>query len=246
MLNYRLHLQIAFATFITLTIFTISPISAQKDNGILLGQSPNEGTDTSQTKKDNDTEPGGGLGSGSCRKTDKPLKPLVPRKNPVYTTEERPTFWFYIPYSAEEVTSGEFALVTENELDDVYRTSFKLPKTPGIVSVSLPSSLASSFEVGKDYHWYFTLKCDSSEDSDEKVVQGWVQRVPRTAETDRKISEATPDIWYDSVTFLGNRLRQSPKDQSLKRQWTKLLESADLQSIAEEELVGPVQTETNK
>jgi Domain of Unknown Function (DUF928) len=242
----RLYLQLPFAIFIALILLTISFISTNRNNTILLTQAAPTKSPETPPPPDNKREPPVKLASQSCRKTDKPLTALVPIKNRVYTTEERPTFWFYVPYSAEEVTSGKFTLLTENGSKYVYRTSFKLPKTPGIVSVTLPSSLASSFEVGKDYHWYFTLKCDSSEDSEAKVVDGWVYRLPRTAESDRKISEATPDIWYDSITFLGNRLRQSPKDESLKRQWTKLLESADLKSIAEEELVGPVQTETNK
>ncbi|MGB8688008.1 MAG: DUF928 domain-containing protein, partial [Microcoleus sp.] len=72
------------------------------------------------------------------------------------------------------------------------------------------------------------------------VVDGWVNRVAVTAETERLIDAAAPDIWYDSLTRLGNLLLASPQDETLKRDWNKLLEFIGEKELAKEPLAGPV------
>ena len=110
---------------------------------------PDRGTPTSNR----------GTGSrGDCLyKPNKPLlTSLVGSNNLDLTISDRPTFWVYVPYTQQEAPSGEFSL--QDGENDVYRTRFQLPATPGIVSISLPAT-QKPLEVGKTYRWYFEMNC---------------------------------------------------------------------------------------
>ncbi|MEH1840675.1 MAG: DUF928 domain-containing protein, partial [Nostoc sp.] len=69
------------------------------------------------------------------------------------TTSERPTFWFYIPYTKDlSNSSAEFSLQDSAE-NDVYRNTIALPSKPSVIGISLPSN-AASLEVDQIYRWY--------------------------------------------------------------------------------------------
>jgi hypothetical protein len=94
---------------------------------------------------------------------EKLLMALVPGYGPpdsesvwALTSVEHPTFWFYIPYSPP--LSIEFVLQDEAK-QTVYQTPVTLFGTPGVVSLSLPST-AAPLEIGKRYRWYFNIYCN--------------------------------------------------------------------------------------
>ncbi len=241
----RLYLQLPFAIFIALILLTISSLSAKKNNTILLTQAaPTTSPNTPPPPPDNQPKPGGGLDPTNlnCQKTDKPLTALVPVKNPVFTTSQYPTFLFYIPYSTEDINSGEFSLVTRDGKQRIYKASITLSKTPGIVSISLPNSSQYALEPDKYYRWYLKLNCEPyTRSTPDLVVNGFVMRVALTPERQNQIKTATPDIWYDSVANLAQLLIANPKDEKLKSQWVNLLKSAGYEDIAQEPLVGKVE-----
>ena len=197
---------------------------------------------TPNTPPDSNTKPGGGLDpSKSCKSTSKVLTFLAPQKNPRLTTSPHPTFWFYVPYAAEDIKKGEFVLVTQDEKTLVYKASFQLPKTPGIVNISLPTSANNALAEGQSYHWYLRIYCQTNtNDRADLVTDGWVQRVAATPETERLINAGAPDIWYDSLTRLGNLLLASPTDANLRSDWNKLLEFIGEKELGQEPLSGPV------
>jgi hypothetical protein len=189
--------------------------------------------------------PGGGLsGSESCRKTDKPLTALVPLNiQQRLTTSEHPTFWFYIPFTSDEIQSIEFSLHERNE-DTIYRTSFVPSKTPGIIGIRLPSVPKYALQQGKYYHWYLIVKCKSDSDSSPGLsVNEWVQRVALPSTSANQIN---PDIWYNSLTQLAELRRRNPEDKEIQRQWINLLQSAKLENIAEEPIVEIIQLQENQ
>jgi len=242
----RLYFQLAFAIIIALAIITISPISVQTYSAFFLSQSPPKPPQTPPPPppRDNSTRPGTGLDptNPNCKKTSKSITALVPIKNPVYTTSEYPTFLFYIPYNPEDIKSVDFSLQTEDGKKRIYKAAVTLAKTPGIISVSLPKSPNYALELNKYYVWYLKLNCEPyTRSTTDLSVNGFVARVPLTSERQQQINTATPDIWYDSVASLAQRLLANPQDEKLKIQWIKLLESAELRDIAEEPLVGAVQ-----
>ena len=200
----------------------------------------------------------GGTGSrGDCFALGMPLTALVPTSNLGLTVNSNPTFWFYVPYKPDDALSGEFSLQDEQN-NEVYRTPFTLPGTPGIVSISLPSTKAP-LEIGKRYRWYFKIYCplqESSEPSTPAFVQGWVQRVSlndinpnlesqlKAGKTplERIALYAENGIWHEALTGLAELRRTSPRDVTLDDDWADLLRSVGLERLVQEPLTGPVKT----
>ncbi len=198
---------------------------------------------TTQTPPDPNTTPGGGLdpSNSSCQKTKQPLTALIPPNNLGLTTSASPTFWFYIPYIREDIKRGEFVVLSQDEKTVIYETTFQLSQTPGIVSITMPLSSESGLEESKIYRWFLRIYCTKSRTSNaDLIVDGSVKRVEMTAERERLINAASPDIWYDSLTRLGNVLLTSPQNEKLKNDWNKLLESIGQKELSKEPLVGSV------
>ena len=198
-------------------------------------------------------------GRSQCPSTPKPITALVPITQRTWgegqgsnaeivtwksvfgsTVDERPTFWFYVPYTLTPAHRLEFVLQDENN-NDIYKTSFTQSATsPGVVGVELPST-AGPLETGKMYHWFFSIECSPD---DGVLVDGWVQRVPLNSLLERQLEQATPKerialyanhhIWYEAVTALAELVRQNPENAQLREDWIKLLQSIDLNAIAQE------------
>lgn len=189
--------------------------------------------------------PGGGLGNQnqSCRKTNKPLRALVPANiQQRLTTSKYPTFWFYIPYAPDEIQAIEFSLHNRDE-DTIYRTSFLPTKTPGVIGIRLPSSEKYALKQGEYYHWYLIVKCKSDDSSSPGLsVDEWVQRIALPVSSlNQTVNQLNPEVWYDFLTHLAELRRQTPEDQEIQRQWANLLQSAKLEDLAEEPIVESIQ-----
>jgi len=231
--------QLALAMTLGLTNLTTFPPLERTQSISLVSQKPPDPPSTPPPS--GNRKPGGGLGESevSCPSTNKPLTALMPVNSQGQTISEHPTFWFYIPYDPEDISTAEFSLLTQDEKTRIYRVSFQLPATPGIIGIRLPSSLPSPLEAGKFYHWYLKLNCtaDTSSQS-EPIVDGWVQRV--TINPNSANSTIPPDIWYDTLTDLANRRLADPENEILKNDWANLLKSVGLEELSSESLVGIV------
>jgi hypothetical protein len=193
----------------------------------------------------NGTQPGGGLnpsGQLSCTPANTSMRALVPVKNPVLTTTDQPTILFYVPFGSEQVQFGEFSLLPyPKEEQRIYSVRFTLPKTPGIVSVTLPSSSKSALKQGEYYRWYFQLYCrDGDRRKPDLTVHGLLQRTALTTERERQIRAATPEIWYDALARVATQLQVSPQDSKLRQQWRTLLRSIGADHLTQEKVLGPV------
>ena len=193
----------------------------------------------------NRVEPGGVLapGQSSCQASDRGLRALIPVGNPVLSITDYPTLLFYVPDASAAVRVGEFSILTQDERRRIGKVRFTLPETPGIVSVRLPElpeyALAAG-EEGQYYRWYLKLYCqDSPSAQADLVVDGWIGRIPSQSAWEDLVNEASPAIWYDSLARLAERLRQSPQDPELQRQWRELLQAIDAEDLVDAELVGP-------
>ena len=172
------------------------------------------------------------------------ITPLIPESNIGLTLTESPTFFVYVSQPAAQV---EFVLLNEDESEVVYETTLKIDKA-GIVGVSLSEKgKTKNIEVGKRYVWSFALACDPQERSGDYIVKGWMQRIEpqATLKNDlansdpraRLLTYATNGIWYETLATLAELRRQSPDDAKLTAQWTQLLQSQKLESIANQPLV---------
>ena len=188
---------------------------------------------------------GGGTRRGGCADAQKPLTALIPESNLWVTTAAYPSFFFYVPQSANSQVV-EFVLRDEND-NQVYEENMSLSGQAGIVSVSLPQSRSlPPLAMNQNYHWYFSIVCDPQNRSNDLVVEGWIQRVEITATLARELEGATQSeqvalylnagIWHDAMATLAQMRRTSSNDLVVVADWTKLLHSVGLDAIATEPL----------
>ncbi|MFB2935453.1 DUF928 domain-containing protein [Aerosakkonemataceae cyanobacterium BLCC-F154] len=194
----------------------------------------------------------GGASRGSCLESTGVLTSLMPQNNLGLTATGYPTFFWYVPKSSAQAL--EFKLRDSTNGEVVYQKSLPVPENSGIVSFTLTKNeLPAPLEVGKLYHWYFTMVCPPNPNeelpgkSGDVIVDGWVERtelnpvlvnqLENAAPSDRPALYAAAGIWHDSLTILVELLREKPDDQNLKNQWKELLNSVGLNSIAEKQII---------
>jgi len=155
---------------------------------------------------------------------------------PLLTTQEHPTFLFYVPFSrtweidsddgqSYNITSAEFELLDENE-NPVLKNQkiiFSLPENPGLVKVTLPIT-ETELEPDKEYFWIFRVICDANDNTANPSVAGWIKRVR---------GDSNPNLWFDRL----EQLAQSPT--TYLEQWRQLLVEVDpeLQNLAQTPIV---------
>lgn len=115
----------------------------------------------------------------------------MPTSNVGITVAANPTFFWYVPKTTAE--TAEFVIVDDNR-NDVYRTTFALSGTPGIVKLKLPGTV--SLKVGKNYLWQFEIICDplNRQIKDKKYVQGLVRRVEVSPNLKTKLEDAVSPL----------------------------------------------------
>ncbi|MEG4987149.1 DUF928 domain-containing protein [Microcoleus sp. BR0-C5] len=172
------------------------------------------------------------------------ITPLIPESNIGLTLTESPTFFVYVSQPAAQV---EFILLNADESEVVYETTLKNDKA-GIVGVSLSEKdKTKNIEVGKRYVWSFALACDPLERSGDYIVKGWMQRIEPQANLKNDLANPDPmakvmayarnGIWYETLATLAEMRRLAPNDSRLTTEWTQLLQSQGLESIAAQPLV---------
>jgi len=193
------------------------------------------------------------LGDRSCRLViQEPLTALMPVTEEAdgtqlrwgLTTKEHPTFWFYVPYESKSIRSAKFSLRNQAK-QTVYETPITLTGTPGVISISLPST-APPLEINEWYQSYLFVDISCAPDAplEKDYAQGWVKRQELTPALKSELDQATTPrqrailyakdgIWYEAVTTLAEVRRTDSKDDA----WTKLLQSVGLDAIASEPIV---------
>ena len=194
-------------------------------------------------------------GSRGCEEEDQPLPKPNQREDkqltalvPVYappntqavwalTTAPHPTFWFYVPVYLP-TSSGEFVLQDEGA-QTVYQTSIKPPQTPGVISLSIPST-AAPLESGKRYHWYLNIYCRAEQPPD--FVEGWIQKVELSPTLRRQLKQATLQeqvalyatngIWHEAIAAAAKLRRTNPKSTD----WATLLQTVGLDKLSQKPL----------
>lgn len=190
---------------------------------------------------------GGGTRGLECSTAPTALTALIPQSTMGQTLSAKPTFFYYLPVAVDKTVQFELADETDKTL---YKKSFRMVTSrAGVVSVSLDSDDNSpALEVGKNYQWYFTIKCNAKNyTTDEVLVSGWINRTALApnvkTELDRSPDPAKLSIfaqqglWYDYLATLAQLRMESPSDASLAIKWSAVLNSVQLGKIAQEPLV---------
>lgn len=188
------------------------------------------------------TAGGGTRGIRTCVKGKIPLTALAPSNNVGTTVSGNPTLFWYVPQ-----TEAKFAqlVVSENQDKEIYQTTLALNGTPGVVKLSLPATVA--LEPGKEYWWRFGLICNREDPSQNKFVEGVIERTELSSEQKTKLEQATEPlkqaevyagakVWQETLTILAQLRHDRPNDSDITEAWKELLKSVQLEAIATEPL----------
>jgi Domain of Unknown Function (DUF928) len=151
------------------------------------------------------------------------------------TTSAKPTFFIYLPQS----TTSAAKLTVKKGRDQLDRVTFDLDAKSGIVAIPM-SSQGKSLEVGQKYLWQMTIYCDSSAQIDSVTLSGWVERVaiptPPQDLQERVRFYAENGIWQDAMGSLV-QLRQQGGETDWAKDWTELMNTAELSQFKNADLV---------
>lgn len=270
MKNYyqKTHLTIAFITAFLSSIAYFLPINAQlttKNNSSINFTPPPPPPNRSAAGQR------GGAASRGCGKGMESLMALAPdyKQNisskqgetiPVtkiwgLTTDDYPTFWFFVPYDKSSITEMEFVIKDKSQKPSktIYRKVLDKPEKPGIISIDTKKAIeplqVSQTKHQKKYHWFLKLKvkCSPQQSVESKFVDGWIERVNLSSNLTKSIQQATPvqkaalyaenGIWHDALTVLGKTRSNQPDNASSLANWTTLLKSEELDSLANYPLI---------
>jgi len=240
MFNHRISPQRLISSSISLITVSLLTTSLLKVSPVLAQYYIPPDTDGLPPRQ------GGGGTRGAWVSSPSPLTALMPENGSGLTVAERPTFFCYVPQPVEQVGQVvEFVLLDEATDTIVYETTLTTTSA-GIMSLELPETVMP-LEIGKPYHWYFSIITDTADRSSDPFVDGWVQRVvPEpalasqlsiAAPIERPILYASTGIWYDALTELANLRRLHPGDPTLNEQWVNLLSSVGLDNLAGHPLI---------
>ncbi|QLE58455.1 DUF928 domain-containing protein [Nostoc sp. TCL26-01] len=195
----------------------------------------------------------GGAKRGTCPSVKTELTALVPftQNTPTVTnvfgmtTQAHPTFLFYVPYAKNTTYPAEFVL-QDQESNSVYEKAIALPEQPGIISISLPTTIPP-LALNKQYRWFFSVYCDQQKQSPPIYVEGVIKRVNLNQATIQQLQTASPlqqsaiymknGIWFEALNILAQLRRKNPLDTAAQEQWQNLLTSIKLEDIAAEQLL---------
>lgn len=207
--------------------------------------------------------PRGGASRNLCPKAEFPLTALVPTEKPftpgssavvpfwALTTAEKPTLWFYMPYTQAMTLKtpirAEFVL-QDRDRNRLYSTSVALPKEAGVIAVRLPDT-APVLKADQLYQWRLKINCGSQKTSVPISVDGWIQRTSLDPTLAKQIATAKPKeqvtlyanngIWHDALSVLADLRLATPTDPALLDLWNALLSDStvNLKDIADKPLV---------
>ena len=207
--------------------------------------------------------PGRRLGGGTrrpgneCIADETPLIALVPENNLGVTTAAYPSLLFYLP-QVTQTRDVEFVLLDSTD-QLLYDTTFQVKGNSGIISLSLPDNdTFPPLAMNENYHWYFSIICDSAYRAQDIAVDGWIRRVELATTLTHQLDAAAPlerarlleqesQLWHEALTILADLRRARPNDPTVATQWTQLLQSVGLDSIAQESLIDlPLVTDSNE
>jgi Domain of Unknown Function (DUF928) len=192
----------------------------------------------------------------SCPVISQPLTAIVPeyrsaQGNQVWglTTMERPTFWFYVPYTKPALVDISFTLQDESnpgEKKIIYQNStIAATSTPGTIGITLPKS-SPTLVTNKPYHWFLELNMRCTSGQRPIFVEGWIQRTELDGNLSNQIDRATPTdkvalyaengLWHDALTTLANLRATKPQDPGLTQDWQNLLDAIGLGNLTNQPL----------
>ncbi|OCQ97392.1 hypothetical protein BCD64_21340 [Nostoc sp. MBR 210] len=184
--------------------------------------------------------------TGKCLQGNIPFTALIPESQLGLTTVSNPSLFFYVP----QTSAPELELVVQNETEqEVYTQKYKPNNKAGIISIRLP---VNSLAVNKQYKWTFSVICNPTDKSQNKVVAGVVQRVLPDLQLVKKLQQANRQeravlyaaagIWHDALATVAQRRYLFPNNPEIASDWQELLTTPGIrlnQKIVQQPLISP-------
>ncbi|MGB3239727.1 MAG: DUF928 domain-containing protein [Geitlerinemataceae cyanobacterium] len=195
-----------------------------------------------------------GQASSPFASTQEAVTPLLPSSNSGMTQLDRPTILVYLPETGEK--EAMFSIKDEGKQLH-YQMNVPISGEAGLVAIQLPED-APALEVGKNYQWFFALKCDGKLHPSNPLVSGWIERSSSNGESafspssnpDGLLQEAialgNSGIWYDTVATLARLRTMQPDNSQVSTHWNELLASVGLDVLTTTPLAdSPESAESN-
>ena len=216
--------QLAKLTRVTLLALCIVQVNWVMQPSVLVARS--EAKPSRPSGRPQRTATGGRR--GSCPEVFPPLTALVPLAVAT-TTSERPSFWFYSPYSGQAL-QATFSLQSDDN-NVIEPITVTLPAKPSFVQIRLRSTDAP-LKVNQAYHWFLKVLC-SEPNQPKETVEGSIQRIasaslsgnPLNSRQEQSIANESDGRLFDAVAALAALRLQKPQDASLMEQWKRRLRS---------------------
>ncbi|MEL7354033.1 MAG: DUF928 domain-containing protein [Cyanobacteria bacterium P01_A01_bin.116] len=238
---------------------TVASVASSNTNSV----SPNPSSEVSVAAQRNETLrqglPGRRIGGGTrgdriFASTYAYLTALVTSDNVNITTAAQPTLLFYVP---EMTASNEAEFVLRDANDElVYASTLQLEPAGGIVSIETAESLGTpEMAMNENYRWYFSIVPDATDRSKDIVVHGAIRRVDPSEwlaangvdpALQSQLSSLAPlekakvlyqqaNMWHEAAVILDQLRQADPKNTEIVAEWTQLLDSAGIATIAQTE-----------
>lgn len=223
-------------------IGAVVPVNAQSHN------------DREQNNRESTTITNNGLPShrrdggtrSSCIVNSQEFVAIVPQTAVSLTTSANPKLYFHVPQTSQSQT---IELVLRDRQDRlIYETSIETKGRSRIMSVEVPliDSPSKSLDSVSEYQWYLSNICDPEKRSQDIVLQGWIERVELSENTQEKLKKLSPieqanfyqqqGIWHDALNIAANRLQFQSENIS-QTQWSEFLNQIGLEELATKPLI---------
>jgi hypothetical protein len=171
---------------------------------------------------------------------------LVPEQAYGQTISATSQLLIYVPPTLG--LNAEFSLYEASDYRPVVVKEFTLPEESGIIVINLATpDQRLTLEPGKSYEWDFVIPVDPNDRSGDAILQGSIERVEpaaeltatlaRSANSERPFHLAQAGLWYDTVTALNDLRQAQPNNSQYATQWQQLLESVDLEYLADKPII---------
>ncbi|NET56633.1 MAG: DUF928 domain-containing protein [Symploca sp. SIO2E6] len=146
------------------------------------------------------------------------LQALMPKTDLSKTIAENPSVFVYVP---KTTAKSAIFLVRDKNGEEIYRSEFVPPETPGIVQLTIPKTV--SLEVEQEYNWELVLMCNPKSyfSPENEYVEGLFLRTQLNSEQQKQLDcvRQAPDLQnlleFPERQSLFSCVRQAPELQNL-------------------------------
>jgi Domain of Unknown Function (DUF928) len=183
---------------------------------------------------------------GPCLNSSQKLIALVPPSGQGLTIQAHPTFFWYLPENSAQKL--KFTIRDQQKVI-VYALEYVIPQTlkPQIMSLTLPSFVDNqSLKIGQEYDLRLDVFCQFNDDVPITFVENTIKRVapnstlPPNMNNISLLSQmgiyAEAGLWYDTLLSLVKLRNLYPNVPEFDLAWIKLLNSINLEGIAQDSL----------